>query len=207
MMDKASRFTDTMQVVVASNPELDENTRRPLATFAANQQNRIAQEAKQEVLASLSAEVGLLFFYRADCQYCHIQAPILSTFGREFGVAIKAVSLDGQPLAGSDFSADYTVDHGQAETLGVTSTPALYLIRPRTAEIKPISHGVLSFAEIGERVLLQARLAGWIHESVYASTQPVQPLDPFTGQVPIKDGELDIEGLIQVLAPSFGAFR
>ena len=39
MMDKAQRFTDMARRVVMSDPLLDENQRRPIATFAANEAN------------------------------------------------------------------------------------------------------------------------------------------------------------------------
>ena len=39
MMDKAQRFTDMARRVVMSDPLLDENPRRPIATFAANEAN------------------------------------------------------------------------------------------------------------------------------------------------------------------------
>ena len=37
MMDKAHRFTDVAREVVMKDPMLDENTRRPLSTFAVNE--------------------------------------------------------------------------------------------------------------------------------------------------------------------------
>jgi conjugal transfer pilus assembly protein TraF len=41
MLDKAHRFTDVARQVVMADPNLDENRRRPIGTFAANEANRL----------------------------------------------------------------------------------------------------------------------------------------------------------------------
>ncbi|HUL11331.1 MAG TPA: conjugal transfer protein TraF, partial [Methylococcaceae bacterium] len=125
MMDKAHRFTDVARQVVMSDPFLDENQRRPIATFAANETNRLAGIATEQALASLARQAGILFFFRSDCPYCHIQAPLLAVLEKRFGFKVYAVSLDGRPMPG-DLYLDFHTDRGQANLLGVVSTPAMF---------------------------------------------------------------------------------
>lgn len=98
MMDKAQRFTDVARHVVMSDPLLDENQRRPIATFAANEANYQAGIASEQALAAIAKQAGLLFFFRSDCRYCHIQAPLLALLEKRFGFKVYAVSLDGQAM-------------------------------------------------------------------------------------------------------------
>ncbi len=160
MLDKAERFAEATQRAVWADPLLDETTRRPLATFAANLVNREAGAAREAALAAIAEQAGLWFFYRADCPYCEAQAPLLELLTTRYGLSVQAISLDGRPLPGGFFPT-FVTDAGQAETLGVVSTPALFLVRPPDGVV-PIAQGVLSLAELKERIVNAATEAGWI---------------------------------------------
>jgi len=162
MMDKAHRFTDVARQVVMSDPLLDENTRRPIATFAVHESNRIAAKATEESLASVAKQAGLLFFFRSDCAYCHLQAPLLKLLEQRFGFRVYAVSLDGQPLPG-DLYPDFHTDHGQAQLLGVQVTPALFLVKPPNG-LLPLAQGLLSLDELTMRILTMAHAEGLLED-------------------------------------------
>mgnify|MGYP006285528505 FL=1 len=159
-IDKAERFAEASQRVVWSDPLLDETTRRPLATFAANLVNREAAANRDAALAETAKVAGLWFLFRADCPYCEAQAPLLEVLSARHGFDVQAVSLDGRPLPGG-FFPDFRIDRGQARALGVVSTPALFLARPPNG-IVPLSQGVLSLAELQRRIVHAATEAGWI---------------------------------------------
>ncbi len=169
MMDKAHRFTDVARQVVMSDPFLDENQRRPIATFAANETNRLAGVATEQALASLARQAGILFFFRSDCPYCHIQAPLLAVLEKRFGFKVYAVSLDGKPMPG-ELYPDFHTDRGQANLLGVTSTPAMFLMKPPD-ELLPLSQGALSLDDLTGRILLAAHESGWIDDAVFDATR------------------------------------
>jgi len=160
VLDKAERFAEATQRAVWADPLLDETTRRPLATFAANLVNREAGAAREAALAAIAEQAGLWFFYRADCPYCEAQAPLLELLTTRYGLSVQAISLDGRPLPGG-FLPSFVIDAGQAKTLGVVSTPALFLVRPPDGVV-PIAQGVLSLAELKERLVNAAIEAGWI---------------------------------------------
>ena len=159
-IDKAERFAEATQRVVWSDPLLDETTRRPLATFAANLVNRQAAANREAALTETAKVAGLWFLFRSDCPYCEAQAPLLEVLATRYGFDVQAVSLDGRPLPGG-FYPDFRTDRGQAEALGVVSTPALFLARPPDGLV-PLSQGVLSLAELEQRIVHAATEAGWI---------------------------------------------
>jgi conjugal transfer pilus assembly protein TraF len=160
VIDKAERFAEASQRAVWSDPLLDETTRRPLATFAANLVNHEAAASRDAALAETARVAGLWFLFRSDCPYCEAQAPLLELLSARYGFDVRAVSLDGRALPGGLF-ADFRSDRGQARALGVVSTPALFLARPPDG-IVPLAQGVLSLAELQRRIIHAASDAGWI---------------------------------------------
>ena len=152
MVDKAQRFTDVarrVRRVVMSDPLLDENQRRPIATFAANEANYQAGIASEQALAAIAKQAGILFFFRSDCRYCHIQAPLLALLEKRFGFKVYAVSLDGRPMP-IGLYPDFHVDQGQAHLLGVVSTPALFLMKPPDNIIQ-LAQGAVSLDDLSGR--------------------------------------------------------
>ncbi len=145
----------------------------------------------------IAETAGVLFFFRSDCPYCEAQAPLLQLLASRYGFSILPVSIDGAPLPGGAFP-EFRQDRGQAQALGVVSTPALFLVRPPDAVV-PLSQGLLSLAQLQERVVVAAVEAGWISEGEYTRTRPVTAdltLDP--GQLPAALPE-DPEALLGAL--------
>lgn len=173
MMDKGSQFADVSQQVVMGDPVLDEISRRPLATYAANRMDREAGVQRDAVLEMVAKRAGLFFFYRSDCPYCHAQAPIVQAFAEHYGFEVFAISIDGLPLPGGEFP-DYRVDSGQARALAVSTVPAVFLVDPPES-VTPIGQGAMSLDELNNRIVLAAHQAGWIDDQAYYATRPVQP--------------------------------
>jgi conjugal transfer pilus assembly protein TraF len=170
-LDKSSRFAAATQRAVQLDPFLDEITRRPTATFAANLTNRQAGDNRDAVLRRIAETAGVLFFFRSDCPYCEAQGPLLKLLEARYGFSILPVSVDGAPLPGGAFP-DFRHDRGQAQVLGVVSTPALFLARPPDGTV-PLSQGLLSLAQLQERVVVAAVQAGLISEEEFTRTRPV----------------------------------
>jgi conjugal transfer pilus assembly protein TraF len=172
MMDKAERFTNAARYVVMSDPQLDETVRRPVATYAANEANHQASVVAERALKAIAAQAGILFFFRSDCPYCHVQAPILAMLENAYGFKIYPVSLDGLPMPNGFFN-EFKRDNGQAAMLGVEQTPALFLMKP-PKQIVPLAQGALSLEELTGRILLAAKEAGWIDATQYQTTQGIR---------------------------------
>ena len=163
-MDKSSRFARVSERVVQGDPVLDEITRRPTANFGANLADKQASAAGDALLERLAGDTALWFFFRSDCPYCDAQAPLLEALAQRYGFAVLAVSLDGAGLADGTFPA-FDIDRGQAEALGVISTPAMFLARPDQGAVAPIAQGLLSLAQLRDRIVLAAVQAGWVTEA------------------------------------------
>ena len=183
-MDKAQAFTDMAQRVVIGDPLLDEVGRRPTATYGANEMNRVAGEATDKELGAIAQTVGIWFFFRSDCAYCHQQATVMEMLARTAGFSIVPISLDGRPLPGGQFP-DFKVDRGQAAQLAVERTPTIVLVKPPDGFVT-IARGMLSLQELKRRILTGALNAGWIDEGSFARTRPVDtgPMLPATLQPP-----------------------
>jgi conjugal transfer pilus assembly protein TraF len=202
-LDKSSRFAAATQRAVQLDPMLDEITQRPTATFAANLVNRESGTQRAAVLAELATRAGVLFFFRADCPYCEAQAPLLKLLAARYGFDILPVSLDGMPLPGGEFPT-YRTDAGQAAALAVVSTPALFLARP-PAGLVPLAQGLLSLAQLEERLILAAAEAGWISPAEHARTRAVTAelrLDPQGLPEPLPEDPERLLAALRALARS-----
>lgn len=151
---RASTFADVAQRVAWSNPHLDPTLQgRPVNARALEvfEQQRTTDRTRQ--IAELGREHVLLFFFRSDCPYCHALAPTLLEFQSRYGLRVEAVSIDGGTLPGF---ASARRDNGIASALQVKQVPAIYLAQPFTGTITPIGFGVLSEAQLVERIVAVA---------------------------------------------------
>jgi conjugal transfer pilus assembly protein TraF len=153
IQDKAAMFTDVWRRTVWQNSDLDYNVRNPTANFAQVDIKQARTRAYDAQVKDLSKNNGLMFFFRGDCQYCKIQAPILQMVTRQYGFRVMAVSLDG---GGMDEFPGAKVDNGISKIVsngeGVLNVPALYLVSDDTKRVVPIGAGVLAMDEIVDRI-------------------------------------------------------
>lgn len=198
MLDKAQRFSEMVTRVVQFDPFLDQNTRRPIATFGAAMSSRQALESRREVLGKISRQAGIFFFFKSDCQHCEIQAPLLKSLQDMHGFKIFPVSLDGRPLQ-NDLLGKFERDRGQARAMGVIKTPALFLGRPGTKEVLLLGQSSMARPQLEERIIEAAYEAGWITQSEYQSTRGMKSemaLDLKPGQIP---QEIDEGRLLEII--------
>lgn len=149
---RASTFADMAQRVAWATPELDPTLQgRPVNAKALEvfEQQQISQ--RSESIGALSRDHVLFFFFRGDCPYCHAFAPTLEAFQARHGIKVVAISMDGGPMPGFP---DARRDNGIATTLKVSQVPAVYLAQPFTGKITPIGFGVLSEAQLLERITI-----------------------------------------------------
>jgi conjugal transfer pilus assembly protein TraF len=154
-------------------------------------------------LERIAKTAGVLFFFRSDCPYCEAQAPLLKLLEARYGFSVLPVSIDGAPLPGGAF-LNFRQDRGQAQALNVVSTPALFLARPPNNMV-PLSQGLLSLAQLQERIVVAAVEAGWISEHEYTRTRPVTAdlmLDPGQLRTQLPDDPEELLGALQALSRS-----
>lgn len=167
-LDMSSRFADEYMLQVALDPNLDENSRRPISQFGGRAMTMQANVNKQTVLEKLSQKVGLWFFFASDCSYCHKQAPILQDMNMVYGTKTLAISLDNRPLSNTIFTK-FVPDRGHAKKYDVSVTPTLMLVKKGEEPVK-LSEGILSKSELIQRMLVVAKSKGWLNDDDFNST-------------------------------------
>lgn len=174
LMDKAHRFSEMAHEVVLSDPLLDENRRRPMSTFGVHEANRSAREATDEALSIIALRGGLLFAFRSDCRYCDLEAPLIKGLELRHQIKILPLSLDGNPLP-SGLYPSFRAHHGEADALGISTTPALLFIEPPN-RIIPIAEGLVALEDLIQRLLIMAHREGYLSDDLWTKTQGEQPV-------------------------------
>lgn len=170
MMDKANKFAEMSSTVIMKDPFLDEDSRRPVATYAASAMNREVGKRSDAVLKELSGKVGLFFFFKGDCLLCAEQAGVLQALTFKTGINVIPVSLDGNPLDNGMYP-DFRVDNGQAQKMNIYNAPALALaVPPDKSEI--VGYGAITLEVLQNRIFMAARDAKVITKEEFAKTQP-----------------------------------
>lgn len=147
---QASHFADVAQRVAWTTPSLDMTLEgRPVNSQAIQVYDREQTLRRQASVATLSKTHVLFFFFRSDCPYCHAFAPTLEAFQARHGIQIVPISVDGGGLPNFP---QFRRDNGIAKTLQVAQVPAVYLAEPFTGKITPLGFGVLSEAQLLERI-------------------------------------------------------
>ena len=149
---RASTFADMAQRIAWATPELDPSLQgRPVNSKALEVFDQLQMSQRSESIGALGRDHVLFFFFRGDCPYCHAFAPTLEAFQARHGIRVVAISVDGGSMPGFP---DARRDNGIATTLKVTQVPAIYLAQPFTGTITPIGFGVLSEAQLVERIAI-----------------------------------------------------
>lgn len=148
-MERAGRFADAWRRVVWTTPELDTTLSHPVSHVAQLAKRQIKRGERDQLMSMVAKTDGLFFFFKESCPYCQVQAPILRNFAARYGISIIPISLDGGTLP--EFPNPRR-DIGWAEALGVSVTPALFMVNPRTRQIVPLGYGVLTEDEIADRM-------------------------------------------------------
>jgi conjugal transfer pilus assembly protein TraF len=165
LLDKSEKFARMAMQVNEVNPVLDETIQNPVQTAVRNAASLDAKEKSDEVLTSLSQQVGLIYFYKSDCSFCGKQNDALDTLMRLYGFRVTAVSLDRRQFPTGHFP-DWIPDGGQAAKLGVNQTPTLYLFKP-PGQMVLLSVGAQSTSSLESRILSSAKRANWIDEATF----------------------------------------
>jgi conjugal transfer pilus assembly protein TraF len=123
----------------------------------------IAMQDRDQTLREMSQSYGLYFFFRSNCAYCHVEAPMLKQFSRKYGFTVFPVSLDGGTLP--DFPRP-AMDNGIAlqvsSALGIPPqhfvVPAVVLARPSANQVVPVGFGAMTMDEMADRITSVVRV-------------------------------------------------
>ena len=148
-MDRASVFADQWRRVVWQTPKLNYALRRPTTNAALHTYKDTRFKRVVQVSKDIGKEYGIYFFFKGSCPFCHNFAPVLKMYEKHHGLNVLPVSLDGGTVPGY---SNPKVDTRVARMLNVTKVPAVFLVHIKTRKIVPITQGLISYAELQNRV-------------------------------------------------------
>lgn len=192
---KASVFTDVAQAVAWRTPSVNDDFQgvRPTSPAATQVFDQQREEQQAATVIGLARTHGMFFFFRSDCPYCHAMAPMLKQFGAKYGMTIYPISMDGgglpeypQPQRDNGIAARLIAELGiPPEDFQV---PFTVLARPGTREVLPVGFGVMSAAEMVERIDMVMKLRaqqpeerGTAGPQAASRTRPMGPVAAATG--------------------------
>lgn len=149
LMNQSLRFAQAWQVAILTHPELDERIQYPTEQFSHDTYYKLKQDKRSQLISTLAQEYGLFFFFKGNCSYCHVFAPVVKGFAEVYGWEVLPISLDGGSL---ESFPNPQHDNGIVRELGVQHVPALIAVHPQSKRMIPLAYGVASFEEIERRV-------------------------------------------------------
>jgi len=99
-------------------------------------------------LRNLSKIGGLWMFFDSRCQFCKVQAHVLTRVAKKHDFKTKFISLNGKGIPGIEF----VKDNGHVPMLGIKSTPTIVIaIPPKTYVF--VSQGITTDEQLEEKIL------------------------------------------------------
>lgn len=152
-MDKAQRFAEAAKLVVQTDPLLDENNRIPLSQYGKNEVLDKEYLGKKKALKYLASNVGGLFvFFESTCDFCRLQARTVNGFAKDYGFAVKYISMDGKGLPEIP---SFVKDNGHAQMLDLKIYPTTVFVAPPSTYMI-VSQGVMAETDLIDRILMAA---------------------------------------------------
>lgn len=148
-MMRKSRIYGEKRVVVAMLDSKFTNMQRHSNVLHRSVQEQVDSAKTRKNLKSLSKDWGLILQVSEDCPHCHVFAPIILEFAKEYDLQLLAATKDG-----SDFKGiEGVLDSGQMVVFNPTrETPILFLVKGDGKEVWPISRGINSSDQIIQRI-------------------------------------------------------
>lgn len=196
-LDKSEQFALASRAYASQNPGIDETVQNPTSAISRNSLTESQEKSQNDTIRKIAKRAGIYYFYRSDCPFCHQQNPTLEILTRMTGLTIIPIALDDAPSQ-DGLLPNWRPDQGQAEYLGVTKTPTMYLVEPG-GKVQLLSVGVRSLPEIRSRTIQLAVDSGWITREEYDFAMRGLPRKFLTDGLNDKTLEDDPDKLLAVL--------
>ena len=167
LFDLASRFSERSKEFLVQEPALNEEFRRPTNASSLITWKDEIEKAKEKLIQSLSDKLGLFFFYRSDCPYCHKQSFSMAHLQKRTGFQVLGVSMDGKKLIAprsDEYKHKADINGGLSRRYNISITPTLMVVDYKTQEAVPIAYGLDDYQNILENILLVAKQKGLLTE-------------------------------------------
>ena len=150
-LQRASTFSDVFRRVVWTTPDLDYTLTRPAGALAKQVWSDDRLAAVEKALVNLGERYGLIYLGDAGCAGCRVFGPLLRAFAIRHDLDVLAVSMTGEALEGWP---EAVPDNGRAAQLGLDGAPvpAVVLFDTETAQVLPVSFGIVAEDQLAERI-------------------------------------------------------
>lgn len=168
-MDKSFAFMDASQEVTLGNSDLDEISRRPTATFANRKLDEEATANVKHTIHKISSNAGLFLFIDGS-ESSNAQRDVLNMLQRSYN--FDSVTIAAADIPDVQITKDVRRDSGHAQQMGITSLPAIVLIRG-DGVFDVVSQAPVSYSDLQKRILVGAKRLGIITEDEFNYTRPI----------------------------------
>lgn len=168
-LDKSFAFMDASQEVTLGNSALDEINRRPTATFANRRLDEVATNNNKYIINKISSAAGI-FFFMDDSEASLAQAEVLDMLERNY--QFDMVKITVVELPPEQYEQGIRNDSGHAQQMGITSLPAIVLLRS-DGLFDIVSQAPVSYSDLQKRLLVGAKRLEIISEAEFNSTRPI----------------------------------
>ncbi|MCG7884217.1 MAG: conjugal transfer protein TraF [Candidatus Thiodiazotropha endolucinida] len=183
-MDKSFAFMDASQEVTLGNSALDEINRRPTATFANRKLDETATANNKYIIDKISSTAGI-FFFMDGSEASMAQAEVLDMLERNY--QFDTVKIAAVELPPEQYEQGIRKDSGHAQQMGITSLPAIVLLRS-DGLFDIVSQAPVSYSDLQKRLLVGAKRLGIISETEFNSTRPISNITNTLVSLPESQG-------------------
>ncbi|PLR30060.1 type-F conjugative transfer system pilin assembly protein TraF [Chimaeribacter arupi] len=148
--EQAGKFSMVAQQSMLAHPELDYNLKYSHYNGTAKTQLAADRAQEKSAIEQIASQYGVFFFYRGKEPMDNQLAQVVKSFSESNGIALISVSVDGM-LSSSLPNSRY--DSGQAQRLGVSFFPAMFLVDPKGEQTQPLAYGFISQDDLARRFL------------------------------------------------------
>lgn len=144
MFKNGSQASEAMQTVLLKYPYLDSRVENPIHSQAIKIKALESEEANNLKIKEFAQHFKLLYFFKANCPYCHEFQPVLERVAREFSFKVEAISSDGIKL--KNIATKF--DNNLAKELNVTTYPTIIAYNSKNNIYLPVSYGFTPEADL-----------------------------------------------------------
>lgn len=145
IVSKAAQAANMWYFNMIQNPDLDPTVKNPISEVGLALASNVKSAHRREYFKTIREEGGVLFYFsRADCSFCHDQAPTTKRVARTMGLPLINIPLDGKCIEGFEGKdCEPNIPIEQIAVLDVKTVPSIFLYVPQNTWIR-LGTGIVS---------------------------------------------------------------
>jgi len=151
-IDQSAKFGMVWSHILMNNPSLDRTVAHPVSQYGIQIKKKLEAEETKELISSLAAKNGLIFFYEGKDKFSQAFAKVVDNFCRIYKWEVFPISVDGAIL---DLFPESEKDNGISTKMSASIYPALYVVEPESRKATPIAFGFVTIDQIEKNIRTQ----------------------------------------------------